>query len=138
MKVIELRKEIIKLNGKVTGLKKNELEVLFELIKKRNKIKDDSICSKCEGTGIIKTYSHRDNGRCYECQGTGKVITTYRLIKFGNEKLDIKSWKEYTSHIDLDTRPKYLIKRLKQEYKDYVDRIECSNNKIGTFELGIN
>jgi hypothetical protein len=39
-------------------------------------------CLKCEGTGYIPMYDHRDNGICYECGGWGLLIS------------DTPSWEE--------------------------------------------
>lgn len=32
-----------------------------------------TICTKCNGTGIIPEYGHVKNGKCFACNGKGKV-----------------------------------------------------------------
>ncbi len=32
-------------------------------------------CHNCDGSGIIRAFSHIDNGICYTCEGTGTVST---------------------------------------------------------------
>ena len=38
---------------------------------KFHQISTNTKCSFCNGTGIIKSFLHRDNGLCYSCNGSG-------------------------------------------------------------------
>ena len=33
-------------------------------------------CTRCDGTGTIRAFSHNVNGRCFSCSGTGVLTVT--------------------------------------------------------------
>lgn len=84
----------------------------------------DKVCTKCEGTGKLKHFSHVDNGICFKCGGSGK----------GNRvKIKKQTLKEIE---DFKQKLKDKIENEKDEWRENAKIVSYNNckNEIGVFK----